>query len=49
MAAGFAVDIFACSLDQVGLYEMKVLTEDVQIIGLFVAPWAALVTNLDLW
>merc|ERR1719313_2634495 len=25
--AGFAVDIFACSLDQVGLYEMKVLCE----------------------
>eukprot|EP00972_Heterocapsa_arctica_P106192 15644026-Heterocapsa_arctica.AAC.1 len=24
---GFAVDIFACSLDQVGLYEMKVVTD----------------------
>jgi len=27
VAAGFAVDIFACSLDQVGLYEMKVVTD----------------------
>jgi len=27
IAAGFAVDVFACSLDQVGLYEMKVLVE----------------------
>jgi len=27
VAAGFAVDIFACSLDQVGLYEMKVLPD----------------------
>lgn len=27
VAAGFAVDIFACSLDQVGLYEMKVLVD----------------------
>jgi len=27
VAAGFAVDIFACSLDQVGLYEMKVLAD----------------------
>jgi protein transport protein SEC23 len=25
VSAGFAVDIFACSLDQVGLYEMRVL------------------------
>merc|ERR1719277_2175753 len=25
--AGIAVDIFACSLDQVGLYEMKVVTD----------------------
>lgn len=25
--AGFALDIFACSLDQVGLYEMKVCTD----------------------
>jgi protein transport protein SEC23 len=25
--AGFAVDIFACSLDQVGLYEMKVMCD----------------------
>jgi protein transport protein SEC23 len=25
--AGFAVDIFACSLDQVGLYEMKVMSD----------------------
>eukprot|EP00931_Biecheleriopsis_adriatica_P086355 TRINITY_DN61048_c0_g1_i1.p1 TRINITY_DN61048_c0_g1~~TRINITY_DN61048_c0_g1_i1.p1 ORF type:complete len:779 (+),score=200.31 TRINITY_DN61048_c0_g1_i1:55-2337(+) len=27
VACGFAVDIFACSLDQVGLYEMKVVPE----------------------
>lgn len=27
VTAGFAVDIFACSLDQVGLYEMKVLPD----------------------
>jgi len=27
VAAGFAVDIFACSLDQVGLHEMKVVAE----------------------
>jgi len=27
VAAGFAVDIFACSLDQVGLHEMRVLAE----------------------
>lgn len=27
VAAGFPVDIFACSLDQVGLYEMKVVTD----------------------
>merc|ERR1719355_480238 len=27
VAGGFAVDIFACSLDQVGLYEMKVLAD----------------------
>jgi len=27
IACGFAVDVFACSLDQVGLFEMKVLIE----------------------
>jgi protein transport protein SEC23 len=27
VAAGFAFDIFACSLDQVGLYEMKVVAD----------------------
>jgi protein transport protein SEC23 len=27
VGAGFAVDIFACSLDQVGLYEMRVLAD----------------------
>lgn len=27
VACGFAVDIFACSLDQVGLYEMKVVVD----------------------
>jgi protein transport protein SEC23 len=27
VSSGFAVDIFACSLDQVGLYEMKVLAD----------------------
>jgi len=27
VTCGFAVDIFACSLDQVGLYEMKVITD----------------------
>jgi len=27
VSAGFAVDIFACSLDQVGLYEMKVVAD----------------------
>lgn len=27
VACGFAVDIFACSLDQVGLYEMKVISD----------------------
>jgi protein transport protein SEC23 len=27
VAAGFSVDIFACSLDQVGLYEMRVLAD----------------------
>lgn len=27
VACGFAVDIFACSLDQVGLYEMKVICD----------------------
>lgn len=27
VTAGIAVDIFACSLDQVGLYEMKVVTD----------------------
>jgi len=27
VACGFAVDIFACSLDQVGLYEMKVVAD----------------------
>merc|ERR1719450_1950622 len=27
VGGGFAVDIFACSLDQVGLYEMKVLPD----------------------
>jgi len=27
VSCGFAVDIFACSLDQVGLYEMKVLAD----------------------
>jgi protein transport protein SEC23 len=27
VAAGFAVDIYACSLDQVGLYEMKVVCD----------------------
>jgi len=27
IAAGFAVDIFACSLDQVGLFEMKVMCD----------------------
>jgi len=27
VASGFAVDIFACSLDQVGLYEMKVVAD----------------------
>lgn len=27
VACGFAIDIFACSLDQVGLYEMKVAAE----------------------
>merc|ERR1719336_1303849 len=27
VAAGFAVDIFACSLDQVGLHEMKVVAD----------------------
>jgi len=27
VSSGFAVDIFACSLDQVGLYEMKQLSE----------------------
>jgi len=27
VACGFAVDIYACSLDQVGLYEMKVMSD----------------------
>ncbi|CAJ1416637.1 unnamed protein product [Effrenium voratum] len=27
VACGFAIDIFACSLDQVGLYEMKVVSD----------------------
>merc|ERR1719159_593719 len=27
IACGFAVDIYACSLDQVGLYEMKVIAD----------------------
>lgn len=27
VSCGFAVDIFACSLDQVGLYEMKVISD----------------------
>jgi len=27
VGAGFAVDLFACSLDQVGLYEMKVMSD----------------------
>jgi protein transport protein SEC23 len=27
IACGFAIDVFACSLDQVGLYEMKVIAD----------------------